>query len=715
MNKLDFAAYVGKRYPLIMAVNQQQEYLRCFSETQISELCRELRDFITEQVALHGGHLASNLGVVELTVALLRTFDFSRDRLIWDVGHQSYAWKILTGRALDFANLREKNGLSGFPKPQESPYDHFATGHATTSISAALGMAAALKLKHSDAKVIAVIGDGALTGGMAWEALNNIATLEPNLLIILNDNAMSIDKNVGFVAKELSRLRLSGKYLNLKQRLKTSLQNKGKIGRALLRCGKSLKAFLRSKLGQQREFFCERYGCRYYGPTDGHDYHLLESNLQALKTLKQAALFHVLTEKGHGLELAVKDPVTYHGVKAHDYRLQNELGLPTPLLKAKKVEFGQDSLKPLPFTAIFSQTIMEAATEADFVCITAAMAQGTGLNDFAAQYPQRFYDVGIAEQHAVCYGAGLVSQGIKTVCAIYDTFLQRALDAVVHDVCLQKLPLILAIDRAGLVGEDGATHQGIYSLPFLASLPNLDIINVSQPHILKAFLTAALRNESERALALRYYRGVCRLPAAFYEDMRVEDYSLTGTTTAVYTFTPINNGIGFEVQDYAIQDCKLPENGKELQADLVELSCDYVHLLLSSFDIEAAAPVIKEGAVVVLTSSRLTATAIEAVWRRLHTQGIKQTVTVVDCFNYSRCIRDMQIPASALQRILAAAGKIIILEESCGASPLASVCHYNCPLLLRNLPLKVIEQGKVEELLADYGLDSESIARELQV
>lgn len=704
----DFTLYIQQNYPLIYKVNEDLANLRSFTETEIHDLCQELRLFITEQVALHGGHLASNLGVVELTVALLRNFDFTKDRLIWDVGHQCYAWKILTYRASAFAHLREKDGLAGFPKPDESIYDHFATGHATTSISAALGMAMALQAKGAKNKVIAVIGDGALTGGMAWEALNNISELVPNLLIILNDNAMSIDKNVGFVAHELSKLRLNSRYLQFKLKLKERLNSCGALGQTVLRIGQTSKAKLRSRLGKTREFFCERYGCRYYGPLDGHDLQNLEMSLQALRSFNKPALLHILTEKGHGYAPASADPVAFHGVQAHDKRLLSE--------ETEPLIYAQTSDK-LTYTQAFSEIVLELAKKTSFVCITAAMASGTGLREFSLRYPKRFFDVGIAEQHAVCFAAGLVSQGMKTICAIYDTFLQRALDAVIHDVCLQNLPLILAVDRAGLVGEDGATHQGIYSLAFLLSLPNLKLINVSDPYMLQSFLIQAVQGKLAYPLAIRYPKGTADLPDFLLKENLV-NYELNKTYANCYDFQKLNNG----ASDFAEQDWRKLTRFSDFQAYLYECNyglANYTFTTEVSSSKVAHAQLMRDANVglTLLTSGRLLANSLQAILDLIAKSEINVPVRVIDCYDYSLTIQELQNENSQVCKSIQASRNLLILEESSGPSSLFASLN-NCftadklkRVVVKNLANALIEQGKVDEQLADYGLDKAGIQR----
>lgn len=711
----DFQAHIAKEYPLIAKVNADLANLRTFTDKEVQALCKELREFITEQVALHGGHLASNLGVVELTVALLRNFDFTKDRLIWDVGHQCYAWKILTYRAAAFAHLREKNGLAGFPKPDESIYDHFATGHATTSISAALGMAAALQAKGSKNKVIAVIGDGALTGGMAWEALNSISDIMPNLLIILNDNAMSIDKNVGFVASELSKLRLNSSYLQFKHKLKERLNSYGAIGKTMLQLGRASKARLRSHLGKTREFFCERYGCRYYGPIDGHDFQQLELSLQALQSFQRPALLHILTEKGHGYAPASKDPVSFHGVSAHDSRLLADEAL-------EPIGTKQQQQK-LSYTQAFSKVIMDLAKDNDFACITAAMASGTGLRTFALNYPKRFYDVGICEQHAVCFAAGLVSQGMKTVCAIYDTFLQRALDAVLHDVCLQNLPLILAIDRSGLVGQDGATHQGIYSLAFLVALPNLKVMNMSDPYMLQSILSQAIKAKLTYPLALRYPKGHSVLPDCLLKA-NLATYELNSTYANSYAFSMLS------LDDFKQRTEQCEKNDTELLWNDVNTNTELKAFLAShNYSLTTYALRVRQelslvnfyeqnkAKLTILTSGRLLDNCLAAILDLITNNELKAALNVVDCYDYSLTLEALRADKSELSQMLKGSSQVLILEESSGPSPLFNSLANNLAVkskqtvIVKNLANALIEQGEIAEQLADFGLDKVGIKK----
>ncbi len=441
-----------------------------------------------------GGHLASNLGTVELTLALLSCFDFRHDKVVWDVGHQSYSYKILTGRREAFASLRSKDGLSGFPKREESPYDSFNTGHSSTAVSAALGLERAMKKRGESGRVLAIVGDGAMTGGMFYEAINNIDHAQDDLLIIINDNQMSISDNVGALARHLNNLRVSRRYNQAKRNWSRILLKLPLIGHALLSMLNHVKDWLRFNLNKSNDnIYFETLGLRYYGPVDGHDLQALNRHMLALKNRKGPAVLHVCTQKGKGYHRAEAAPSLYHGVSPFSL---DEGVIESPLNKTQH-----------NFTQAFASLLLEeAALNPDIVAITAAMGQGTGLEVFAARYPERFYDVGIAEPHAVTMAAGMAAGGLRPVVCIYATFLQRALDQLVHDVALQNLPVLFAIDRAGIVGNDGETHQGIYDNAFLSAIPNIEIYYPSCYEALRLVLRQALRS-AEGPVAVRYPRG----------------------------------------------------------------------------------------------------------------------------------------------------------------------------------------------------------------
>lgn len=476
-----------EHYPILSRINDPAD-IRPMSYDELIALSTEIRDFLITHVAQTGGHLASNLGVVELTLALHRVFDTPEDSLIWDVGHQCYTHKILTGRRDRFDTLRQPGGLAGFPKPAESPYDVFIAGHSSTSISAAYAVACANKMKGNGHYAVAVIGDGAFTGGMAYEALNNAGRSKTNLVIVLNHNSMSINKNVGAFARYLAVIRSKPSYLRLKERTEFVLDHIPLVGERMKEALRSSKSLLKFIL--YHSTFFEELGFAYFGPVDGHDLPALEQTLRRAKSLKQPAFVYVETVKGRGYEYAEKNPAVFHGVGSFDV----ETGNPDVS--------SEDS-----FSAVFGRELAALADKDDTICaITAAMKAGTGLTEFAARHRNRFFDVGIAEQHAVTFAAGLASQGFRPVAAVYSTFLQRAYDQILHDAAIGGLHVVLAVDRAGLVGDDGETHQGIYDVAFLGSIPGVTVYAPATNAELKAQLSKALY-ELPGVVALRYPRG----------------------------------------------------------------------------------------------------------------------------------------------------------------------------------------------------------------
>lgn len=476
-----------EHYPILSRINDPAD-IRPMSYDELNALSTEIRDFLITHVAQTGGHLASNLGVVELTLALHRVFDTPEDSLIWDVGHQCYTHKILTGRRDRFDTLRQPGGLAGFPKPAESPYDVFIAGHSSTSISAAYAVACANKMKGNGHYAVAVIGDGAFTGGMAYEALNNAGRSKTNLVIVLNHNSMSINKNVGAFARYLAVIRSKPSYLRLKERTEFVLDHIPLVGERMKEALRSSKSLLKFIL--YHSTFFEELGFAYFGPVDGHDLPALEQTLRRAKSLKQPAFVYVETVKGRGYEYAEKNPAVFHGVGSFDV----ETGNPDVS--------SEDS-----FSAVFGRELAALADKDDTICaITAAMKAGTGLTEFAARHRNRFFDVGIAEQHAVTFAAGLASQGLRPVAAVYSTFLQRAYDQILHDAAIGGLHVVLAVDRAGLVGDDGETHQGIYDVAFLGSIPGVTVYAPATNAELKAQLSKALY-ELPGVVALRYPRG----------------------------------------------------------------------------------------------------------------------------------------------------------------------------------------------------------------
>ncbi len=462
--------------------------IKNLTEEEIDTLQDEICTFLVESIAKTGGHLASNLGVIELTMALHLSFDLTKDKIVWDVGHQSYTHKILTGRKDGFEHLREYGGMSGFPKTEECEADSFNTGHSSTSISAGLGLAEAREITGQDYFVISVIGDGALTGGMAFEALNNASRMKTNFIIVLNDNNMSISENVGGLSKYLNDFRTADAYMDLKDGVVNSLSKIPVYGDRIVRKIRNAKSGIK-QLFVPGMFF-EEMGITYLGPVDGSNIKAMRRAFAEAKRVRGPVLVHVLTKKGNGYVPAERHPARFHGTAPFDI----ETGV--PLHKQSKAHY----------TDVFS-TVMKKMGEREpkLVAITAAMTDGTGLKRFRNLYPERFFDVGIAEEHAVTFAAGMAKSGLKPVFAVYSSFLQRAYDQILHDVCLQKLPVVFAIDRAGLVGKDGATHQGIFDLSYLATLPNLTIMAPKNKWELSDMLKFAIA--ADTPMAIRYPRG----------------------------------------------------------------------------------------------------------------------------------------------------------------------------------------------------------------
>ena len=464
------------------------EDLKKLTSEELSQLAEEIRAFLIEKISHTGGHLASNLGVVELTIALFRTFDLPEDKIIWDVGHQSYTHKILSGRRMEFDELRQYGGLSGFPKRKESPYDSFDTGHSSTSISAGLGIAQGRDILGEDYKVVSVIGDGALTGGMAYEALNNAARMKKNFIIILNDNKMSISENVGGMSRYLGGLRTGAGYNDLKKNVADTLERIPVVG------GRMIDKIKRTKNSIKQLFIpgmlFENMGITYLGSVDGHNIPALCKVLKEAQKLDHAVLVHVLTKKGKGYEPAEKNPAHFHGVSPFDIKTGKPL--------AEK--------KYPTYTDVFSKKLCQLGeTHPELVAVTAAMPDGTGVAAFGKKFPDRFFDVGIAEAHAVTSAAGMAAAGLRPVVAVYSSFLQRGYDQILHDVCIQNLPVLFAVDRAGLVGSDGETHQGIFDYSYLTSIPNMSVAAPKNLWELRAMLDFAM--DYKAPFAIRYPRG----------------------------------------------------------------------------------------------------------------------------------------------------------------------------------------------------------------
>ena len=472
---------------MILEKIKEANDVKQLSLSECEQLAQEIRDFLIRSLSETGGHLASNLGVVELTIALHRFLHFPEDKLVWDVGHQAYTHKILTGRKEQFATLRKTGGLSGFPKRKESDCDAFDTGHSSTSISAGLGLVQARDLKGENYQVVSVIGDGALTGGMAYEALNNAAELKKNFIIILNDNEMSITRNVGGMSSYLDHIRMAAPYTELKMGVTNALKKIPKVGDGMVDALHKTKSSIKQLVIPGMLF--ENMGLTYLGPVDGHDMRQLGKVLQEAKRKKGPVLIHVLTEKGRGYEPAMRHPARFHGAAPYEI----ETGLPK--------SNGNPS-----YTDIFSTVMRKFGDrEPDVVAVSAAMGPGTGLKRFGNMFPERLFDVGIAEEHAVTFAAGLALGGLRPVVAIYSSFLQRAVDQILHDVCMQNLPVVFAVDRAGLVGSDGETHHGCFDLSYLSMMPNMTVMAPKNKWELSDMLKFAIRQKSP--VAIRYPRG----------------------------------------------------------------------------------------------------------------------------------------------------------------------------------------------------------------
>ncbi|MCI8446037.1 MAG: 1-deoxy-D-xylulose-5-phosphate synthase [Bacilli bacterium] len=470
---------------------------------ELTILSDEIRLFLLENISKTGGHLGSNLGIVELTLSLFHTFDFKKDKIVFDVGHQCYPYKLLTGRKDGFENLRQYNGMSGFPKRNESPYDYFDTGHSSNSISAALGMARARDIKKEDYHVIAIIGDGALTGGEAFEALNDLGFHKTKMLVILNDNGMAISKNVGGMSNYLTHVRISPNYNRLRKKIKNKLNKKESnvFTKAIRKIKDSFRELFINSM------FFDDLGLRYIGPVDGHNIKELNRVMMQVAELDEPVVLHVITEKGRGYKPAMNNPNLYHGV--------GKFNLVTGIQKSNKLTYSDAFGKAL---------VRLAEKDSKIVAITAAMADGTGLEEFASKYPKRFFDVGIAEGHAVTLAAGLGTSHLKPVFAVYSTFLQRGFDQIIHDVCMQELPVVFAIDRAGLVGNDGETHQGVFDISYLSMIPNITVLAPKCPEEIEAFLTYAFF--LSKPVAIRYPRGSTNYQFEPLKEIRMNHWDI---------------------------------------------------------------------------------------------------------------------------------------------------------------------------------------------
>ena len=621
--------------------------IKQLNEEELEELQEEIRDFLVENIAKTGGHLASNLGVIELTMALHLSFDLTRDRIIWDVGHQSYTHKILTGRKLGFATLRQYGGMSGFPKTQEDPADAFNTGHSSTSISAGLGMAQARELTGDNYYVVSVIGDGALTGGMAYEAMNNASRMKTNFIIVLNDNQMSISENVGGMNQYLNSFRTSDAYLDLKDGVTNSLNRIPVVGERMV------KRIRNAKSGIKQLFvpgmFFENMGITYLGPVDGTNIKEIRKVLAEAKRVRGPVLVHVRTVKGEGYLPAERHPARFHGTGPFD------IDTGVPLYHQEKAHY----------TDVFS-TVMRKMGEREpkVVAITAAMADGTGLKRFKNLFPERFFDVGIAEEHAITFAAGLAAGGMIPVVAVYSSFLQRAYDQILHDVCIQQLHVVFAIDRAGLVGSDGETHQGIFDISFLSSIPNMTICAPKNDIELKEMLNFAVE-DFDGPIAIRYPRGsACLL---FHEFKAPVVY---GHSEIMY--------VGNDMYQ-----------GESLKEILHTVKYDIALLALGSM---------------VITADNVRKSLIE--------QGY--TVTLVNARFVKPVDKDMLDYVCHNHRL------IVTLEENVSSGGFGrTVCQYisdseyENTVLSISLPDDYIEHGSVDILRHETGIDEETIIRRI--
>lgn len=485
----------------LLGKDTSPEALKALSPKEREELCLELRDKILNTISSNGGHLASNLGAVELTVAMLSVFDYRQDKIVFDVGHQAYSYKLLTGRFDRFNTLRQKNGISGFPRISESPYDAFDTGHSSTSISAAMGIARARDLDGKKFNVVSVIGDGALTGGLAYEAINDLGHSKTKMIIILNDNEMSIDRNVGGLSKHLSKLRISSGYISAKKTTESFLRKLGFVGRGLIKMILAIKDFFRFLLYRKTPSMFDDLGLNYYGPIDGHDMGALIKAFDGAKDINGPVIIHVLTKKGKGYKPAEDNPSDYHGVGSFD------------------LEKGVVSKKN-SYTTVFSDAVTELASKnSKIVAVSAAMTLGTGLDSFQLKFPSRFFDCGIAEEHCVTMASGMAVSGFVPVVAIYSSFLQRAYDEMISDCCFMNSHVVFAIDRAGFVGNDGHTHHGLLDISYLNSMVNMTVLSPRDYTDLRRCLSYAVENV-KGPVAVRYPRGTSPFEAQcpLYQD-----------------------------------------------------------------------------------------------------------------------------------------------------------------------------------------------------
>lgn len=465
--------------------------LKKLSCPELEQLSKEIRQVIIETVSKNGGHLASNLGTVEISIAIHAIFDSPKDKVLWDVGHQCYTHKLLTGRRKDFSTLRQYGGISGYPSTEESPHDHFTTGHASTAISSAIGLAKARDLRNEAHKVIAVVGDGAFSGGVSLEAVNNSTNLKSNLIVVFNDNDMSISKNVGALSEYFTKVRMNPFYTGTKERVEKMVKRIPKFGVPLAHLAEKIKNRMKNFIIDfQTEIIVEELGFQYLGPIDGHNITLLMSALSFAKDVKRPILLHVLTKKGKGYKPAEENPTKFHGLSPFNI----ETGEPL------------SAVVDQTYSDVFGETVESLAkSDGSIVAVTAAMVDGTGLDSFASSHPEKFFDVGIAEEHAIVYAAGLAKGGMTPVCAIYSTFLQRAYDEIFHDVCLQNLHVVFCLDRAGIVGDDGPTHNGVFDMAYLRHLPNITVMAPKDENELRHMFFTAVKHNGP--ISIRYPRS----------------------------------------------------------------------------------------------------------------------------------------------------------------------------------------------------------------
>ena len=631
------------------------EELKKLSERELELLSYEIRDFLIEKVSKNGGHLASNLGVVELTIALHKVFDSPKDKLIWDVGHQSYVHKILTGRAANFDGLRQFNGLSGFPKRGESIHDMFDTGHSSNSISAAMGYAAARDLEGDDHSVVAIIGDGALTGGMAYEALNNAGSSHSKMIVILNDNEMSIGKNIGGISQHLAKLRASHTYLDFKKQLKKTLKGIPGVGEGLYNRIEHFRDTIKYAFVPGGIF--EQLGFKYFGPVDGHNIRDLVEILSFAKLMDEPVLIHAITKKGKGYRNAENNPGKFHGIGAFDPTTGN---------------LADKSGKP-SYSSVFGKKLLEMAEQDQrIVAVSAAMIEATGLGPFSRKFPDRVFDAGIAEAHAVTFAAGLAAGGYRPVVAIYSTFLQRAYDQILIDVCMQKLPVIFAIDRAGNVGADGETHHGVFDLSYLSHMPNMTVLAPKDARELEEMMEYAMTLSGP--CAIRYPRG--EAPENILDTEGFEKH-------------PKKEGKSLTEKETEALDTRLRDSQQK--------NFFGSRRILEGQDVE------------IFAVGKMVSVGIE-VCDILNKKGIQAGLTNV------RFVKPMDT-----ESILSAArrtGKLVTLEDNVleggyGAG-VSKQLHENgitgVQVLHIGWPDLFVEQGSTEELCCKYGLDAECIA-----